>query len=68
MHRASSESEVTCLNSFYLLWVSGTSKYRDTEQRGRSMTLSCNSGSDADEDSLKAAGDPDGEDLYAANL
>ena len=66
-HRASSQSEVTCLNSFYLLWVSGTSKYRDTEQQGRSITLSCNSVSDADEDSLEAAGDPVGEDLYAAN-
>ena len=67
LHRASSQSEETCLNSFYLLWVSGTSKYRDTEQQGRSTTLSCNSASDADEDSLEAAGDPVGEDLYAAN-
>ena len=49
--------------------MSGTSKYRDTEQQGalRSMTLSCNSASDADEDSLETAGDPVGEDLYAAN-
>ena len=32
------------------------------------MTWSCDSGSDADEDSVKAAGDKDGEDLYAANI
>ena len=49
--------------------MSGTSKYRDTEQQGAAWLcpVNCNSASDADEDSLEAAGVPVGEDLYAAN-